>query len=505
MHIQPHTINYMLKRSFYLSLLTVLMGMLPAHAQVSVDSPLYKIMMQNDSLLFEEAFNRCNTAVLEKIVADDFEFYHDKGGITNGKAAFIQSIQNNICKLSYRPIRKLEPGSMEVYPLTQNGKLYGAIQNGRHSFSAQEKDKPVYLTSRAKFTHVWMLENGEWKFIRGLSYDHQEPNAPVVPDFENTASINTWIQQHHVPALGIGLIHKGQLQEIKMYGELAQGKPAPYNAIFNVASITKTVTTMLTLRLVSAGKWDLDEPLYHYWTDPDVKADPRAKQLTTRHILNQASGFPNWRWNLQDGKLAFQFTPGEKYQYSGEGFEYLLHALEKKFHQPLQQLAEEWIFRPLGMHDTYYTWNKNIDSSRFALPHDKDGNVLPFQRNAQASAADLMKTTIGDYAKLLLAAQRGDGLSKAVAEEMVRPATKVKERSYVGLGWFLYQDIGDGEYAISHGGSDPGVRTIAILLPKSGEGIIIYTNGDNGTQLYIDLIRHYLGAKGQAIVDIETK
>jgi CubicO group peptidase (beta-lactamase class C family) len=52
---------------------------------------------------------------------------------------------------------------------------------------------------------------------------------------------------------------------------------------------------MLTLQLVSIGQWQLDEPIYKYWTDPDVINDPRHLKLTTRHILTHQTGFDNWR------------------------------------------------------------------------------------------------------------------------------------------------------------------------------------------------------------------
>lgn len=48
---------------------------------------------------------------------------------------------------------------------------------------------------------------------------------------------------------------------------------------------------MLTLRLVSSGEWNLDEPLANYWVDPDVASDPRHKLLTTRHVLSHRTGF----------------------------------------------------------------------------------------------------------------------------------------------------------------------------------------------------------------------
>ncbi len=107
------------------------------------------------------------------MVAENFEFYHDQSGITPNKTAFLETTRNGLCKLPYRPRRELVKGSLVVYPLYKNGVLYGAIQMGKHRFFANEKDKPEYFTSIAKFTHVWLLENSEWKLTSVLSYDHQ--------------------------------------------------------------------------------------------------------------------------------------------------------------------------------------------------------------------------------------------------------------------------------------------------------------------------------------------
>lgn len=160
-----------------------------------------------------------------------------------------------------------------------------------------------------------------------------------IPIKENSAAITSWMKANKIPSVAIGMIRDGVLKEINVYGELKNGVPAPYNSIYNVASITKTVTAVLTLKLVEQGKWDLDEPLYKYWTDPDVKDDPRSKKLSTRHVLSHQTGFPNWRSNLKSGKLAFEFEPGTKYQYSGEGMEYLRCALESKFKQSYEKLV----------------------------------------------------------------------------------------------------------------------------------------------------------------------
>jgi hypothetical protein len=99
----------------------------------------------------------------------------------------------------------------------------------------------------------------------------------------------------------------------------------------------------------------------------------------------------------------------------------------------------------------------------------------------------------------------GEGISEDIARQMLSDNTKTKDGRYIGLGWFIYDPLGNGEYAISYGGDDPGAHSICFLLPKSGQGIIIFTNSENGTKLYIDLIKAYLAEKGQAILDIELK
>src|ERR1035437_5578499 len=142
------------------------------YAQVDKSSELFKTLKAKDSLLFNVGFNTCDISQFENLVSDNFEFYHDKAGMTLSKAAFISGIKDGLCKLDYKPRRELVENSLQAFPLEKNGVLYGAIQMGMHRFYAIEKNKIEYLTDVAKFTHVWLLENGNWKLSRGLSYDH---------------------------------------------------------------------------------------------------------------------------------------------------------------------------------------------------------------------------------------------------------------------------------------------------------------------------------------------
>jgi hypothetical protein len=161
-----------------LSLLTLLIvSVATGFAQANKQSALFLELKQQDSIFFERSFNQCDIAYLESRMAQDLKFYHDQGGFQN-RAKFFENIKQNICAPSpQKPIRKVDVNSLEVFPLYNNGKLYGAIQMGIHHFYIREHGKVDVHTSTAKFTHVWIKEDDIWKLSEVLSYDHQQPSG----------------------------------------------------------------------------------------------------------------------------------------------------------------------------------------------------------------------------------------------------------------------------------------------------------------------------------------
>ena len=145
------------------------------YAQNNKDSELFNILKANDSLMFDIGFNTCDFSQFEYLIADDLEFYHDKSGVINTKSEFINVMKSGICNPSNTFIarRELIKGSLEIFPLYNNGVIYGAIQTGDHRFFEKNGDQPEKAGSIAKFTHLWILENNLWKLKRVLSYDHK--------------------------------------------------------------------------------------------------------------------------------------------------------------------------------------------------------------------------------------------------------------------------------------------------------------------------------------------
>lgn len=177
-----------------------------AKAQISKNSALFIELQKQDSIFFERGFNNCDLDYLEGHIAGDLKFYHDQSGFQD-KQAFFENTQKYICSSSgKKPIRKVDKNSLEVFPLHNNGKLYGAIQNGIHQFYLREDGKEDVWTSTAKFTHVWILDREIWKISEVLSYDHQD--AVVDSPKKDTEKL---LKENNIPALGIGIIENGKL------------------------------------------------------------------------------------------------------------------------------------------------------------------------------------------------------------------------------------------------------------------------------------------------------
>lgn len=133
---------------------------------------LFQTVQALDTKLFD-AYNQCDLATLNAMISDDLEFYHDKTGLSVGKASFIAAIKQNICGKVHRT---LVPGSLEVYPL----KGYGAVEIGVHRFT--HPGHPQDGIGEAKFITLWHYKDGAWKVSRAISYDHgPAPEAASVP------------------------------------------------------------------------------------------------------------------------------------------------------------------------------------------------------------------------------------------------------------------------------------------------------------------------------------
>lgn len=338
--------------------------------------------------------------------------------------------------------------------------------------------------------------------IPGRAQQRAQSNSRTMAAKDGRAEIDAhaaeWLKQSDVPSLAVAYIENRRLAWTAVYGEQSPGVAASERTLYNMASLTKPITAETVLRLASAGKLSLDESISPFWVDPDIKDDPQSKLLTARLCLSHQTGFANWR-RMTGGVLRIRWKPGTQTGYSGEGYNYVGRFAEKKLGRPFDALAEEMVFDPVGMEETSYT-AKDWYSGRLAVPHGPKSEKPIDQVATMWNGADLLRTTIGDYAKFVVSVMHDEGLTERIAREratMTRDLVKPEDlekacraageaghcsvTAGMGLGWEV--ETVNGVRILNHDGSDWGVKTLVMFVPSEGIGVVAFTNGENGTEV----------------------
>ncbi len=127
-----------------------------------------------DEQFFALLFEGCDPARLRAMLADDFEMYHDRGGLVATSAEpfvseYRQSCTDRRAPDAWRSRRELIPASLNVHPVPG----HGAIEDGEHLFYERQGDGPERLAGRARFTQYWRLTADGWRLARVFSYAHR--------------------------------------------------------------------------------------------------------------------------------------------------------------------------------------------------------------------------------------------------------------------------------------------------------------------------------------------
>jgi CubicO group peptidase (beta-lactamase class C family) len=337
----------------------------------------------------------------------------------------------------------------------------------------------------------------------------QKPAQAARPEQASTEILQRRVpelmREVEVPGLALALIRGGKTYAIHNFGvrDAKTGQPVTDETIFEAASLSKPVFAYGVLKLVDAGKLDLDKPLSAYLPKPYVEGDPRLEKITARIVLSHRTGFRNWRGN--GNALTIRFTPGERFSYSGEGFVYLQKVVEHLTGKSLNEYMQEAVFGPLGMTSSSYVWRPDYDA-RTATGHNGGGEPEEKYKPEEANAASTLHTTAGDYARFLEALLDGKGLKPETLKEMEKPqvavdpeCTNCTDRIPKGLSKSVFWGLGvgiqetrDGE-SLWHWGDNGAFKAYMVVYPKQKFGMVMLTNGENGLSIAKEIVSTAIG------------
>lgn len=326
---------------------------------------------------------------------------------------------------------------------------------------------------------------------------HSRNGEAIATAQEKEAAIEqkvpVWLAQFDVPSAGIAYIEDGQIAFVRHFGLQQWGYPANEETLYNVASLTKPVTAEVVLRLITEGKTSLDAALADYHVEQDVADDPRIAALTPRLVMRHRTGFANWRYET-GGVLQFSRDPNTETGYSGEGYEWMLKAVQAQSEENFETAARRLVFDPIGMKFTSYTRSKYFPY-RTAMPY-RAGEAVYDMIRSEPSASDDLRTTSREYASFILDVWDGDAVTSKLRKQQRtvlryftdKPACKGAQKAGFcpanegwGLGWYILE-WGD-RTIVAHSGGDHGEKAFAFYDPGAKRGAVILTNGANGHEI----------------------
>jgi CubicO group peptidase (beta-lactamase class C family) len=340
--------------------------------------------------------------------------------------------------------------------------------------------------------------------------------AIAIPEME--AAIGEAMAKAGVAGLSMAIINDDQVVYRRAFGakDSETGAPNDEETIFGAASFSKPVFAYLVMLLAQEGVIDLDRPLYEYLQQTlvdypayaDLRDDARYRQITARTVLSHSTGFPNWRFLTEDGKLRIMFEPGTRFSYSGEGIALLQMMVEQITGRSLQDLAQQKIFTPLGMTRSSYVWQEDFEANH-ALPHDQFERTRRLNRRATPDAAGSMTTTAGDYAQFVATILDPPENVRSDVDQMLTPQIAITSREMFGPGsweetedaeargqaWGLGWGLFDSEHgrAFFHTGHDIGWQNYTVAFPDRGIGVVLLSNSDNFESVAREIVAAAIG------------
>ena len=283
----------------------------------------------------------------------------------------------------------------------------------------------------------------------------------------------------------------------------ALNQPIKHFHQYRVASISKTFTAALIIRLAEEGYLSLDDRLIYHLRIPGL---PFETEITIRQLLSHTAGVfdhlnsyvfwedpyntPTKVWTNEE---IFQFAidegayfmPGTGYAYSNTGFYILGAVAEEILQQPLAQIFEEWIFEPLGLDGTFYD---DFSSAANPIPDLALSERAYDYHLSAAAAAGAIVSTPTDIARFGQALYGGDFIPPAFRAQMLENLGAMFGGSNYGLGTRLWFD--QGIYHYGHTGSLMGYRGILMYVPEKGVSIAVHTNHEHPN--WFGLVNHIL-------------
>jgi CubicO group peptidase (beta-lactamase class C family) len=282
--------------------------------------------------------------------------------------------------------------------------------------------------------------------------------------------------------------------------------------LFQAASMSKGVSAVAALSLVQDGVVSLDTEINDYLTSWQLPANElqASEKVTLRRLLSHTAGttvhgFRGYRYTepvpsllqilngeppANSAPIVVDLVPGSEFRYSGGGYEVMEQAVRDVTGATYPDFMRERVLGPIGMLNSTYEQplpDSLLDSA--GSGYYASGTAVPGGHHIYPEmAAAALWTTPTDLARFLIELQlslRGES-NRVLGRQNAELLLTEVERDYA-LGFDLRAH--GGEPYFGHGGANDGFRGRMVAHRTAGYGVVILTNGDNGSELSDAVLR----------------
>lgn len=352
----------------------------------------------------------------------------------------------------------------------------------------------------------------------------QPPRSPGIEQFPQSRDLHAFAERyrtkHGLVALGVGVIHRGQVAGLGMAGERRRGSGdwATLDDAFDVASISKSVTATIAAMLVRDGVVRWNSTPAELFPEARHRFHPGYATATLERLLQHRAGVDhtmnrNDRWagwqrahsTLPPLEQRRQFTfmvlekpprstPGSESFYTSDGYIMAGSMLERAAGIEWTELVRLRLLEPLALHSmTFESASQGIATvlghepprwfglSR-PVPNDPaEYGILPF-----GAPAGFLRSSVPDLLRYLDFHMRGDSgtANLLLPQEAFQRLHRADPGEQFALGWEsevqTHPSSGTTEHSVYHGGYSGRARANVWFVPETGWGTAIVTNDGKG-------------------------
>lgn len=339
----------------------------------------------------------------------------------------------------------------------------------------------------------------------GWSHAALDPaDSPTTPE-QLRARMEVIMNEAKVPGVSYAVFDAEGIRFAQVLGQadVASGSALTEHTRLRIGSVSKVFTALLTLRAIEQGRFRLDSPVQELLPEAGL-VNPYAESAPVRivHLLEHTAGIDDMSLHAiyrdrealdpmlatlkhDDDALTVRWPPGTRMSYSNVGYSMLAAVLEKVYQRDFEQLMQQQVLTPLGLHETVLT-NAAAEPLEHAMGHSGDTMSATGLPPIWHRAAGSVWSTAHDLAQvgrfLLTDGQSHPGVLKP---ETVRDMRRVHttDAARAGLSWGyglgVFQAPTQGQHLYGHNGAIDGFSANLFFNLERGVGYAEIHNSDN--------------------------